>query len=680
MPEIKVKLTSEGYAKVAREVDKVDQKTEKATKSSAGYTKALIAIGAATVGIVAIRRSLEDVIRTGAAFQDSMTKSLAIMGDLTSTLENDLTNAARKAGKESVFSANQAADAYFFLASAGLSAEQSIAALPIVLATATAGAFDLATATDLLTDAQSALGLSSKDAAENMENMARVADVLVKANTLANATVRQFSEALTTKAGTALRIVNKSVEEGTAVLAAFADQGIKGALAGDALNIVLRDLSNAALSAPKAFERLGIEVFDSAGKMRHMADILADLEGALEGASDEQTRITLKQLKFQDRSVSYLLALVGMSDKIRDMDASLQAAGGTVEKISEKQMRSLVNQTKLVTGRIEDLKIEIFQQLEPALAAAVKSTKEWLDANDEMIKADIIGFVGNAADAWRDMGDVLGAVKDDFRDIVGLVKDIPEAFWQLGAPLLLFAAGRPVLGTLAVGAQVVRPVARSFTASRDEAFARAEIERQEKFTGGALSSEEINRILAGAHAARRQAEDNAASESGGNQRFAAGGALQSQILKALDTKDSGGLNTLKAFSGDLGLVEDAFGNVVGAMSLAEPVFQNASAAFGEITKTAGAASKVVKGAGDSAEMSAAQWTKNAGALFLVEQKISDNQKALDDWRESQIRAIDSMIAMGAEANAIRLNVRPYQALGDEIERIERLATMFPDLL
>jgi hypothetical protein len=81
-----------------------------------------------------------------------------------------------------------------------LDAEASIAALPRVAQFAQAGMFDMSRATDLLTDAQSALGLTIRDdAVKNMENMIKVSDVLVRANTLSNATVEQFSTSLTTK-------------------------------------------------------------------------------------------------------------------------------------------------------------------------------------------------------------------------------------------------------------------------------------------------------------------------------------------------------------------------------------------------------------------------------------------------------------------------------------------------
>src|SRR5690606_21262168 len=105
---------------------------------------------------------------------------------------------------------------------------------------ATAGAFDLALATDLATDAQSALGMTSKDVAKDQENLIRVTDVLVKANTLANANVQQFSEAITNDAGAALKAFGKDIEEGAAILAAYADQGTKGQVAGSNLSRVMR--------------------------------------------------------------------------------------------------------------------------------------------------------------------------------------------------------------------------------------------------------------------------------------------------------------------------------------------------------------------------------------------------------------------------------------------------------
>ena len=134
------------------------------------------------------------VTKFGADFERTMTQSTAIMGDLSDEMRSKMETAAREVGKTTKFSAVEAAQAFEFLALAGLDAEQSIAALPQVAAFAQAGNFDLARATDLATDAQSALGLASADATENLENMTRVTDVLTRVATLANAN-RTVSEA-----------------------------------------------------------------------------------------------------------------------------------------------------------------------------------------------------------------------------------------------------------------------------------------------------------------------------------------------------------------------------------------------------------------------------------------------------------------------------------------------------
>jgi TP901 family phage tail tape measure protein len=272
----------------------------------AAKMKSVAKVGsAALIGIGAVS------VKSFAGFDDAMTKSLSIMGDVSDAQRDRMVKAAREMAKQSTFSAEQAAESYFFLASAGLSAEQSIAALPQVTKFAQAGAFDLALATDLLTDAQSALGLSSDDTATSLRNMAKVGDVLVKANTLANASVQQFSEALTTKAGAALKAVGKDIEEGVAVLAVFADQGIKGAEAGTALGIVMRDLQTKAIKNKEAWEQLGVAAFDANGEMRNIADIIGGLETALAGMSDQQQKATLLQLGFSDKSVSFITALLG---------------------------------------------------------------------------------------------------------------------------------------------------------------------------------------------------------------------------------------------------------------------------------------------------------------------------------------------------------------------------------
>ena len=339
--------------------------------AKAGVKALAAAFAIASVGVIKLARDF-------GRFDQAMRSSQAIMGDLTDALKTDMQEAAIAVAKTTKFSATQAAESYFFLASAGLDAAQSIAALPKVAKFAQAGMFDMALATDLLTDAQSALGLSVKDAQQNMTNMVHVSDVLVKANTLANASVQQFSEALTTKAGAALKIVNKDIEEGVAVLAAFADQGIKASEAGTALNIVFRDLQTKALKNVKQFEKVGVSVFDATGDMRNMADIIGSLETALDGMSDAQKKATLLQLGFSDKSVVFTQTLLGTSDKIRQYERALRSAGGTTADVADRQLTPFNKAMELLKGTLSDLGTALKPAMD-ILAAMVTQFAEWVD-------------------------------------------------------------------------------------------------------------------------------------------------------------------------------------------------------------------------------------------------------------------------------------------------------------
>lgn len=331
-------------------------------KFSAFAKQSAVAATAAIAGIATVS------IREFGNFDSALQQSVSIMGDVSDALRNDMAEAAREVAKTTTFSAEQAAESFYFLASAGLDATASITAMPKVAQFAQAGMFDMARATDLLTDAQSALGLTIRDdAIANMEEMVRVSDVLVRANTLANASVEQFSVALTTKSGAALRALNKDMEEGVAVLAAFADQGIKGEIAGTQLSIVLRDLTTKAIKNKAEFEAMGLQVFDTEGNMRNLGDIIANLEQVLGGMSDETQKATLLQAGFSDKSLASIQALLGTSDAIKRYETELRKASGTTETIADKQLESFNAQMDLLKSRLMDVAIEIGGQLAPRL-------------------------------------------------------------------------------------------------------------------------------------------------------------------------------------------------------------------------------------------------------------------------------------------------------------------------
>ena len=329
----------------------------------------------ASMGVMAGAAGFMQLLRSGEEFNRKMRGSLAIMGNVTAGAQQEMKAAAMEAARSSQFGAAQAAEAYYFLASAGLDARQSIAALPQVTLFAQAGMFDLGRATDLATDAQSALGMTVKDPTKNLENLTRVTDVLVKANTLANASVEQFSLAMTSKAGAAARIVGKDVEELAAILAAFADQGVKAQEAGTAVNIVLRDLQTQAINNKQAFKDAGVTVFDTSGNMRNMADIVGDLEKRLEGMSAEGKKMALMQLGFSDKSVIFMQTLIGTSGKIREYEKELRKAGGTTKEVADKQLTPMQKGMAEVGAALTELASAFMKVIGPIVELIGKNMK-----------------------------------------------------------------------------------------------------------------------------------------------------------------------------------------------------------------------------------------------------------------------------------------------------------------
>lgn len=404
--------------------------------------RAMTVAGAAIVGSIGM------MVKAHATFDHAMNESLAIMGDISDATRKEMAQTALDMSTKSTFAAKELAEAYFFLASAGMDANQSIKAMPVVAKFAQAGAFNLATATDLLTDAQTALGLSSKDAAENQKNLIRVSDVLVKANTLANASVQQFSEALTNRAAASLVNVNKKMEEGVAVLAAYADKGVKGQIAGTRLSMMLNALDIAARKNKKAWDENGIALFDAQGEMRSMGDLIGDLEGLLGSMSTEQRSATLAALGFNVRTKASILTLMGSSEKIKQWEKDLKSAGGTTEEVAKKQLRDLVNQFTVLKNHIVAAAISVGETLGPALKNIIEDLKGTVGKIAEWIKAHpkLTEVIAKGALAIGGLLTVLGPLMMMLPGLVTILPLIGAGFTAMLGPIGAVAIAATAVG------------------------------------------------------------------------------------------------------------------------------------------------------------------------------------------------------------------------------------------
>ncbi len=423
-------------SKLPADLNKAKKQTLSSFRGFGSQIGAFIGIGApaAAAGL-----AFKSLVGAGEEFNQKMLNSLAIMKDVGPALRQDMAQAAFEAARKTQSSASQAAESFFFLASAGLNAEQSIAALPQVAAFAQAGMFDMATATDLATDAQSALGLTVKDPIQNLKNLVRVTDTLTGANEIANTSTLLVAEALTNKAAVAGAKANKSIEEIVATLTVFANQGKKGREAGTLFAIALRDLQTKGRNNAAAFKALNIAVFDSSDMMRNMADIVGDLERAMGGMATKTRGATLEQLGFNDKSKAAIDILIGHSEELRENEERLLAMGGVTQRIADKQLTVMQKALNELSSAWTELGMNISNQIEGPVSRAILKLSELVSSLDDVaFKISELGvvstLVGPVFFGLETINKDMAAAKFQMADFLDIMADVNDALEKVGIP------------------------------------------------------------------------------------------------------------------------------------------------------------------------------------------------------------------------------------------------------
>lgn len=311
------------FAKLSLDSSAYDQGLENAKDKASGLGNGLktaakvgaAAIGAATTAIVAFAG---DSVETGKAFDKSMAQVAATMGVSVDEVQ-DLRDYALEMGSATAFSASQAADALNFMALAGYDAETSMDMLPNVLNLAAAGGLGLADASDMVTDASSALGLS-------IEETAKLVDQMAQASSKSNTSVGQLGSAILTVGGTAKSLAGGTNELATA-LGILADNGIKGAEGGTALRNIILAMTPTTDGAVAAFNRLGLTAYDADGNLRPLGDTFSDLSVALSTMSSKERTEILNDIfnKVDLKSANALLAATG--DEMAEISTALDETG-----------------------------------------------------------------------------------------------------------------------------------------------------------------------------------------------------------------------------------------------------------------------------------------------------------------------------------------------------------------
>lgn len=381
---------------------------------STGMKVAGAAIATATTAVGAFAASSVEV---GKSFDSSMAQVAATMGVTVDEID-ELREYAKDMGAKTAFSATQASEALNYMALAGYDASQSMEMLPNVLNLAAAGDMELARASDMVTDAQSALGLEMKD-------MEGFVDQLAKTASKSNTSVTQLGDAILTVGGTAKSLSGGTTELNTA-LGILADNGIKGSEGGTKLRNVILSLSAPTDAAAKALQTFGVQTADAQGNLRPLEDIMGDLSASLDGLGTTERADVISTI-FNKTDIAAVNALLDTSaDRWDELSSAIDDSAGAAEKMANTQLDNLEGDITLFKSALEGAQLEVSDKLTPSLREFVQfGTKGLTEVTDAFKEGGLTGAMGAFGNV---LSEGLGMVTEKLPDAVNAGLELLEAF------------------------------------------------------------------------------------------------------------------------------------------------------------------------------------------------------------------------------------------------------------
>lgn len=354
-------------------------------------------------------------VKTAGDFQQAMAQVAAVSGLDTASKEFDaLSDKAKEMGATTKFSASEAAEAFNYMAMAGWDAQQMMDGISGVMDLAAASGEDLATVSDIVTDALTGFGLQAKDSAH-------FADVLAAASNSANTNVSMLGESFKYVAPVA-GALGFSVEDVSVALGLMANSGIKASQAGTSLRSIFTNLVRPTGQAADAVEALNINITNADGTVKGLDQIMGELRNTFSGLTDAEKAQYAAMLAGQE-GMSGLLAIVNATDAdFQKLTNSINEAGGTAEEMADKQLDTLEGKFTMFKSAMEGLAISFGEVLLPAITDVIEKVTDvvtWFNELDDDTKKMIVTIVGIVA--------AIGPIMAIVGNIIGVVVKLVQA-------------------------------------------------------------------------------------------------------------------------------------------------------------------------------------------------------------------------------------------------------------
>lgn len=387
-----------------------------------------VAIAFTGVGVAA-GGAMAASVKTAGDFEQSMS-NLQATALATDEEMKRLKQTAIELGASTSFSASEAADAMYYLSSAGFSVNESIGTLPALLNLAASTATDLATTASITTNIMAGFGLSAKDSAE-------MVDILALTAAKSNTNLIQLGDAFK-YVGPVAHALGLSIEETAAAIGILSNAGLDGGKAGTTLRMALSRLVGPTDEAAKLMKQLNIQLYDSSGNLKALPDIVEEFNRALDGMGDAQKVAALATIVGTETASGFLALLAAGSDDLRTFAGDLENAGGTADKMAAIQLDNLKGSLEELSGAIETQAIKLGDRLIPTLRKVIDAFTDLVSEGvDPVFNAfDTLAFVWKNTESPAQtltaaVAMLLNAFGMDSGKVASLRKDIAAFFAPL---------------------------------------------------------------------------------------------------------------------------------------------------------------------------------------------------------------------------------------------------------
>ena len=378
----------DGYAAKAEKVG--------GTLTSVGQKLLPLSTSIAGLGVAAVK--------TTADFDSEMSKVSAISG-ATGTDLDKLRGKAREMGAKTKFSASEAAQGMQYMAMAGWKTQDMMDGLEGIMNLAAASGEDLASTSDIVTDALTAFGLSAKDSSH-------FSDILAAASSNANTNVSMMGETFK-YAAPVLGSLGYTAEDAALAIGLMANAGIKSSQAGTSLRGAITNLAKPTDTVAAAMDKYGISLTDSSGKMLSLRELMEQLRQKLGGLSEAEQAQAAAAL-FGKNAMSGMLAIINGSDKdFEKLAGAIDNCDGSSEKMANTMNDNLQGQITILMSQLQELAISFGEILMPKIRDIVTHIQNFVDklnAMDEGQKETILRigmFVAALAPMLMGLGKVI---------------------------------------------------------------------------------------------------------------------------------------------------------------------------------------------------------------------------------------------------------------------------------